>query len=157
MRLFAGILLLSITTLLGASPGPQESPQRPADKPVPAASAEATRKLVEAIAPYVKKARATLPQAKKKYLKGLAKGEEFFVTTRIYNPDGKYEQVFLRVTSWEGQTINGVLASDTSLIHQKRGDAVACKERDVLDWTISKADGTEEGNFVGKFLDTYKP
>ena len=31
------------------------------------------------------------------------------------------------------------------------------KESDVLDWTISKPDGTEEGNFVGKFLDTYKP
>ena len=28
---------------------------------------------------------------------------------------------------------------------------------EVLDWTISKPDGTEEGNFVGKFLDTYRP
>ena len=30
-------------------------------------------------------------------------------------------------------------------------------ELEVLDWTVSKPDGTEDGNFVGKFLDTYKP
>ena len=157
MRTKAGALLLSISILVGASPCPPESVQRPADKPVRTASAEDTRKFEEAIAPYVKKAKATLPEAKKKYLKGLPKGDEFFVTTRIYNPDGKYEQVFVSVTSWTGQTIRGVLESDTALIPQKRGDTVVCKERDVLDWTIAKADGTEEGNFVGKFLDNYKP
>jgi hypothetical protein len=79
------------------------------------------------------------------------------VTTRIYDPDGKFEQVFVSVTSWEGETIKGILSSDTLILHRKRGEAVACKERDVLDWTISKADGSEEGNFVGKFLDSYKP
>ena len=158
MKVFAGILPFSIATLLSALPRPQESAtQPPADKPVRAANADDIRKLDEAIAPYVKKARATLPQAKKKYLKGLPKGDQFFVTTRLYDPDGKFEQVFVTVTSWEGQTIKGVLSSDPSLIHHKSGEAVACKERDVLDWTISKADGSEEGNFVGNFLDSYKP
>jgi uncharacterized protein YegJ (DUF2314 family) len=157
MKILVGTLLLSISTLIGASLYPQQPVQRPADKPVPAASSENSRKLDQAIAPYVKKAKATLPQAKEEFLNGLAKGDEFFVTTRIYNPDGKYEQVFLSVTSWTGQTIRGVLATNSSLIPIKRGDAVICKERDVLDWTISKADGTEEGNFVGKFLDNYKP
>lgn len=28
-------------------------------------------------------------------------------------------------------------------------------ETDMLDWPITRPDGTEEGNFVGKFLDTY--
>jgi len=50
--------------------------------------------------PYVKKARETLPEAKKRYLSGLPKGEHFFVTTRLRGPDGKYEQVFVKVTSW---------------------------------------------------------
>ena len=158
MKLFASVLLLSISTLLGALPRPQElSPQVPADKPVNAANAEDIRKLDEAIAPYVKKARATLPEAKKKYLSGLSHGDSFFVTIRIYNSDGKFEQVFVSVTSWEGQTIKGVLSSDTPILHRKRGEVVACKERDVLDWTISKADGSEEGNFVGNFLDSYHP
>lgn len=28
------------------------------------------------------------------------------------------------------------------------------KEKDIIDWLISKPDRSEEGNFVGKFLDT---
>jgi len=39
----------------------------------------------------------------------------------------------------------------------KHGDTYSFPEADLLDWTISKPDGTEEGNFVGKFLDTYQP
>ena len=27
-------------------------------------------------------------------------------------------------------------------------------EKDILDWLIAKPDGSEEGNFIGKFLDT---
>jgi hypothetical protein len=33
----------------------------------------------------------------------------------------------------------------------------AVPERDLLDWLITRPDGTEEGNVVGKFLDTYRP
>jgi uncharacterized protein YegJ (DUF2314 family) len=157
MRFFAGIFLLAITSLVAGSPRPQGSAtQTTADKPVGVVNAEAIRKLDEAIAPYVKKARATLPHAKKRFLEGLPKGEQFMVTTRLYDPNGKFEQVFVTVTSWKGQTIKGVLSSDPSIIHHKSGDAVTCKERDVLDWTISKPDGSEEGNFVGKFLDSYE-
>jgi hypothetical protein len=30
-------------------------------------------------------------------------------------------------------------------------------EAELLDWLITKPDGSEEGNVVGKFLDTYRP
>ena len=30
-------------------------------------------------------------------------------------------------------------------------------DSEVVDWMFSKPDGSEEGNVVGKFLDTYKP
>jgi hypothetical protein len=64
----------------------------------------------------------------------------------------------VRVTSWKDDVIEGVEASDLELLkHHEKGEKLKCKESDVLDWTISKPDGTEEGNFVGKFLDTYKP
>ena len=36
------------------------------------------------------------------------------------------------------------------------GDAYSFPETDLIDWTISKPDGTEEGNFVGNFLDSYQ-
>ena len=132
------------------------SPNAPPDHPLSTNHRE-TQKFEQAIAPYVAKARATLPAAKKRYLDGLGAGEIFFVTTRLYGPDGRFEQVFMRVTSWTDNDITGVLASDTSLVEPKRGSRLTCKERDVLDWTISKPDGSEEGNFVGNFLESHQP
>lgn len=129
----------------------------PQDKPV-ASNAEQVKKFEDAIAPYVKKAQETLPEAKKKYLAGLPQGQIFYVTIKLYDASKKYEQVFVRVTSWKGETIEGILSSDISLIHNhSRGEKLSFNESEVLDWTISKPDGTEEGNFVGKFLDTYRP
>jgi uncharacterized protein YegJ (DUF2314 family) len=129
----------------------------PQDKPI-SANAEKLKKFEDAIAPYVKKARETLPEAKKKYLAGLPKDQTFFVTVKLYDSSKKFEQVFVRVTSWKCESIQGILASDLELIHgHSKGDKVNCNESEILDWTISKRDGTEEGNFVGKFLDTYQP
>jgi uncharacterized protein YegJ (DUF2314 family) len=158
MKFIACDSVLFVAVLLSGSLYSQElSPNAPPDKPAGVTGPEQVNKFEEAISPYVKKARATLPHAKKKYLKGLHKGEVFFVTTRIHQ-NKKFEQVFVTVTSWEGDTIHGLLATDMALLtSHKRGETVTCKESEVLDWTISKPDGTEEGNFVGKFLDTYKP
>ena len=155
---FIPVVLASALVFSAASALPQElSPNAPADKPAGISGEEQVRRFEEAISPYVSKARETLPRAKKKYLKGLRKGETFFVTTRI-RENGRYEQVFVRVTAWEGDTIRGLLASDVTIVpNHKRGETMACKESEVVDWTISKADGSEEGNFVGKFLDSYKP
>ena len=62
------------------------------------------------------------------------------------------------MTSWKGQNIQGILASDLELIrNHTKGEKLNCSESEILDWTITKPDGTEEGNFVGKFLDTYQP
>jgi uncharacterized protein YegJ (DUF2314 family) len=129
----------------------------PQDKPV-VSNREQLRKFEDAIAPYVKKAQETLPDAKKKFLAGLPKDQTFYVTIKLYDPSKKYEQVFVKITSWKGQTMQGILSSDLSLIHNhSRGEKLTCNESEILDWTISKPDGTEEGNFVGKFLDTYQP
>ncbi|HUA13793.1 MAG TPA: DUF2314 domain-containing protein [Verrucomicrobiae bacterium] len=157
MRLLIGVFALCTAVSLPPALCSQDlAPNAPADKPA-GISLNHAKKFEEAIAPYVKQARETLPRAKKKYLKGLRKGEIFFVTTRFREGE-KFEQVFVRVTSWEGDTIHGLLASDMALLTEhKRGETVICKESDVIDWTISKPDGTEEGNFVGKFLDSYKP
>jgi hypothetical protein len=155
---FVPVFALAFVVLAAALARPQElSPNAPADKPAGATGSEQIRKFEEAIKPYVKQAKETLPRAKKKYLKGLHKGEIFFVTSRLHG-NGRYEQVFVRVTSWEGETIRGRLASDVSVVpNHKRGEEMTCQESEVLDWTISKPDGSEEGNFVGKFLDSYKP
>ena len=158
MTLWRAVYLIVFSTVLVSCPLCQElSPNAPPDKVLGVSNDEELQRFEQASAPYVKQARATLPESKQKFLKGLTKGEIFFVTIRLYGPDLNFEQVFVRVTSWKGQTIRGRLASDTPKIHRKKGEPVVCNEQDVLDWTISKPDGSEEGNFVGKFLDTYKP
>jgi uncharacterized protein YegJ (DUF2314 family) len=154
---FASLTGLAPILLVAFLAAQELAPNAPPDKPAGVTGPEQVTRFEEAIAPYVKKAQKTLPGAKKKYLKGLPKGDVFFVTTRIYE-NGKFEQVFVKVTAWEGDMLRGLLASDMSLLKShKKGEIVTCKETDVLDWTISKPDGTEEGNFVGKFLDSYKP
>jgi hypothetical protein len=39
----------------------------------------------------------------------------------------------------------------------KRRHRITFSETEMVDWVISKPDGTEEGNVVGNFLDTYEP
>jgi uncharacterized protein YegJ (DUF2314 family) len=127
----------------------------PKDAPV-SGDAEQAKKLEAAIAPYVKKARETLPAAKTKYLAGLPKNHIFYVTIKLYDPSKNYEVVFVKVTSWKADTIQGILDSDVTILKgHSQGEKLTCHESDVLDWTISKPDGTEEGNLVGKFLDKY--
>lgn len=134
------------------------SSDAPKDKPVRVKGQSALDKLEAAIAPYVKKARATLPQAKKRYLKGLNPGEIFYVTTKISEggvENTRVEQIFVRVKSWNGTKISGTIESHLKMKSRKFGDKIWVDEKDVYDWLIAKPDGTEEGNVVGKFLDTY--
>jgi uncharacterized protein YegJ (DUF2314 family) len=151
------LLLLSLVLLfLSITRSPRAtipSPHKPAS-----VSADQVKEFEDAIAPYVKEVRGTLPEAKKKYLAGLPKGDIFYVTVKLVDASKHYEQVFVRVNSWEGETIKGTLESDLSILRNyKTGDKLTIQESDVMDWAISKPDGTEKGNFVGKFLDTYKP
>jgi hypothetical protein len=117
-------------------------------------AAEADR----AIAPYVEKARATYPEAKKRYLAGLPPKHTFFITTRLHDDAGKWEQVFIAVESIKDGQVTGRIASEIMMIKGfKQGGRHTFPETDMLDWLISLPDGSEEGNFVGKFLDTYQP
>jgi tetratricopeptide (TPR) repeat protein len=103
----------------------------------------------------IDKARATLPAVKKRYSKGLPPGQILMVTTRLHD-GGRFEQVFVRVNRWEADIITGKLASNVTTPNHRIGERAQLKEKDVLDWTIMKPDGSEEGNLIGKFLDTCK-
>lgn len=133
------------------------APDAPKDKPVSAES-EQLAALDRAIAPYVKKAKETYPDAKKRYLQGLPPGHVFFLVTRLRDKNEASEQVFIEILSIADGKANGIIASDIHLVEGfKRGQAYSFPESALIDWLISKPDGTEEGNVVGKFLDTYQP
>ena len=135
------------------------APNAPADRPVTMAikgdeTAAALAAFDQHIAPAVKRARATLPQAKRRFLKGLPSGQVFFVTTRITDPGGLFEQVFVRVRQWQGAQLSGEIANELGTVKMyQRGQLIDFPESAVLDWTISRLDGTEEGNYVGKLIE----
>jgi uncharacterized protein YegJ (DUF2314 family) len=156
-RVLIGIIAAVIILNLAAVSNAQLAPNAPPDKPVNVAKDQASR-LEAAIKPYIEQARKTYPEAKARYLAGLPKGETFSVTAKLSDSQGHYEIVFIRVAKIIDGKVTGNIANDTTLVTSyKRGSEYTLSEVDLLDWTISKADGSEEGNVVGKFLDTYKP
>jgi uncharacterized protein YegJ (DUF2314 family) len=113
------------------------------------------KRLDSLTAPYKAEARRTLPESKKRFLNGLNIGEVYFVSTRICDQEADCEDVFIEVTKWVNDQIEGLLANQVQTVDgYVYGQIIHLSEKDVHDWTISKPDGTEEGNYVGKFLDT---
>lgn len=125
----------------------------PADLPQELAGRNEIKSLEEELAPIIEKARATLPDAKKRLAKGLKMGEAFFLT--INWREGKIaERIFVRITKWKGNAITGTIANDIAVLRgYKNGQQIKFNESEVLDWTFSKQDGTEDGNFIGKYMD----
>jgi len=113
-------------------------------------------------APYVAKARATYPAAKKRFLAGLPPGYKFLVTLPFSQPDkrtGKAtlgEYMLVNVERIEKGRIYGRLGNAPVLIRNlKFADRVSGRESDITNWIIEHPDRTEEGNFVGKFLEKH--
>jgi uncharacterized protein YegJ (DUF2314 family) len=157
MRTSGLLIVLELMILAPASPAlSQLTPNAPTDKPSSLAASQLAA-LDVAIAPYVTEARRTYPAARDRFLNGLPERNRFFVTVRLRDKDGRWEQSFIRVTSIRDGRIFGVISSQLRLVTSyAAGQRFECGENDILDWLIARPDGTEEGNLVGKFLDTYK-
>ena len=130
----------------------------PVDRPVEVTAtfpSDALAKWRTMIAPHVEQARATYPGAKSRYLSGLPRGETFFVTVILVDEAGRFEQVFILVNKIDGGVVEGRIASNIMTVRGYARDEVRqFSEADIVDWLIARPDGSEEGNVVGKFLDT---
>jgi hypothetical protein len=120
-------------------PLPELSAAAPLDRPVTTTGQDEGSALAKAVAPYRAEAKRTYPAAKSRFLAGLPSGHHFFVTVSL-REGPKHETVFNEIATLAGY---------------KSGDPVQFSEQEVEDWTISRPDGSEEGNVVGKFLDTW--
>jgi len=134
------------------------APNAPEDRPVRFTGSdpgEALAKWRTLVAPHVEEAQSTYPAAKRRYLAGLPPRHTFFVTTLLRDKLGHFENVFVVVYRISGQEVTGRIANPVNVVRGYRnGQLLSFPEADVLDWMISNPDGSEEGNFVGKFLDT---
>ena len=118
---------------------------------------KAAQALDRALKPITAKAKATFPQAKKRFLAGLPAGEKFYVLTRLYGDHGaRTEDVYVVVREIAGGEIRGVIDSDVLLVKAyRKGQLLAFPEARLIDWSILHTTGVEEGNLVGKYFDSH--
>ena len=108
-----------------------------------------------ALADPVREALRTLPQAKKKFLAGLPDGDQFLLSVRVADTDTSFRQVTARVLGWNGKTVQALLlppATDSATPAEPM--PVSFPETAVVDWTLLRASGREEGNYVGRYNET---
>lgn len=128
------------------------------DKPAPV-TADGVSRFEAAIAPYVAQGQRTYPEAKRRYLAGLPPKHQFSVLVRLTDDAGRFEIIFIRVHDIDPATgeIKGSISNTVNVVHgYHRGQILTLPESRVLDWTITRPDGSEEGNVVGNFLDNYR-
>jgi uncharacterized protein YegJ (DUF2314 family) len=134
----------------------------PPDKPV-GGKGDVAVAYDKAIQPYIAKARATYPGAKKRFLAGLPSGWTFAVSYRLLQKDDaskefRFEDVIVVVDRIKDGTIYGRIANKLNIVTNYRYDqAISFPESKVMNWLFVRPDGSEEGNILGNFLDHYKP
>jgi hypothetical protein len=161
-RIVATVAFLVIATPAHAQRPVELAPNAPPDRPVNATLHCQLAAMKRSIAPLSAAARASFPTARERFERGLPPRHTFFVSTWLRDSAGHEELVFVAVDSVTGTgdaaRIAGRIWSDVQLI---RGYAArqpyTFAVMDLVDWTIARPDGSEEGNEVGKFMDTYKP
>jgi len=155
--LVAGLLALCPVLALAQS-DPAVSPNAPRDRPVLTAQRCIWNAMDRAMQPYIAQARASWPAARKRYLAGLPPQHGFFVTALLIDDADRREQVFIAVQSINNGEISGKIWNRLEVVHGYRlGETYILPESELRDWLITHPDGTEEGNFVGRFLDSYDP
>ena len=108
-----------------------------------------------ALADPVREALRTLPQAKKRFLAGLANGDQFLLSVRVVDTDTSFRQATARVLGWHDSTVQALLLpSAANSVGPTEPTPVSFPETAVLDWMLLRASGREEGNYVGRYTDT---
>ena len=137
---------------------PELAPNAPHDSPVLTTQKCVWMAMDRAMQPYIAQAKATWPDARRRYLAGLPPRQTFFVTALLVDDQDRREQVFVAVEAIRDGMIKGKIWNRVDVVRgYQLGDRYSFPESELRDWLIAKPDGTEEGNFVGKFLDGYEP
>jgi hypothetical protein len=163
MRCALSLVTLLASLLIAPSGWAQQrpvelAPNAPSDRPVTAVQRCQWDAALKAMEPYIAEARMTYPAARQRYLAGLPPRHTMFVTTRLHDAAGHSEQVFVVVDSILGGRIVGRIWSEIGAVATyRRGQRHEVDEASLVDWMVAKPDGSEEGNVVGKFIDTYSP
>ncbi|OGX86392.1 hypothetical protein BEN48_12995 [Hymenobacter glacialis] len=144
------------TALLAARHAPSQG-----DRPVVLTAATAPVGLRAALdraqtslADPLREALRTLPAAKKRFQVGLPQGDQLLLSVRVQASDTSFRQASARVLGWRGSSIQALLLpSSVGATSLAEPLPVSFPETAVVDWTLLRAGGREEGNYVGRHLD----
>lgn len=158
MKSFPLLLLGAALLVSGAAQAQTAAPTSPLVvlTAPPAAPTSLRQKLVRAdsaLAEPMQQARRTLSRARKRYAAGLPGGTKCLVMVRVLASDTSFRQVQARVIGWHDGAVQALISPLTKAATTDLRP-VSFPETAVLDWTFLAANGREEGNFVGKYLDT---
>ena len=127
-------------------------PARPvvlSTEPASAAGRRALAATNEELAGPMREAQRDLKQVRKRFQKGLPAGQQCLVTVRLVEGDTVFRRVAARVLGWDDGRVQ-------ALVPTGQGDEMlplSFPEAAVIDWTILRKDGREEGNYIGRYLD----
>jgi hypothetical protein len=126
----------------------------PVDQPIGVATKKEVDEFFAKLEPCRRLALAAWPDVRRRFATGLPERQTLFVTTRLRDAAGRVEQVFVAVDAIRDGRVAGRLWNDLNTVEgYRRGQALSVAEADVVDWTIARPDGTEEGNWMGRFID----
>jgi len=147
--LLAGVALLAVGPAFAQAPTPVVLTAATA----PTGMRPALARDESALADPVREALRTLPQAKKKFLAGLPVGDQFLLSVRVIAGDTSFRQVSAQVLGWHGSTVQALLPAAADSAGPGEPVPVSFPETAVVDWTLLRASGREEGNYVGRYTD----
>jgi hypothetical protein len=122
--------------------------------------AEPNARYQKAIAPYIAAAVSTYGNAKKQFLAGLPRKDAFYVSARVSRVTGVYVLAIVKVTKIDESKglISGRVQNDVGgHTGYRKYDDISIPESEVIDWRIARSDGSDEGDFVGKFIASLDP
>jgi uncharacterized protein YegJ (DUF2314 family) len=100
-----------------------------------------------------RRAREKLPALREHFNKDMKPGEYIQVKVPFPVPGGGNEYMWVEVSSWNGDKINGLLRNEPMNIPKLHGgQMVQVSEAKVFDYIHSLPDGTQEGNQTGKII-----
>lgn len=100
-----------------------------------------------------KRAKAKLPALHAAFKAGLQPGEFIEVKVPFRRPDGGNEWMWVEVSKWHGNAIEGLLKNEPYYIPSLHGgQIVKVKQQDVFDYIHRYPDGKQEGNETGKII-----
>jgi uncharacterized protein YegJ (DUF2314 family) len=100
------------------------------------------------------RARQKVLSFRDRYRAGVPEGEQLLVKAPFKTPEGENEWMWVEVVSWQGNVISGILQNQPFNVPAlKSGARVDVRADEIFDYTLTRRDGSREGNETGRIME----